>query len=45
MVSIFRHLNIPSTARRIWSGLLFRPGCRSPVSGSMFQPNLVAITP
>lgn len=43
MWSVRRHVSMPSTALLMWSGWLLRPSPCAPVSGSMFQPNFVAI--
>ena len=44
MRSTLSRRSIPSTARRICSGRLLTPPRWTPVSGSMSQPNLLAIT-
>ena len=43
MRSVRRRLSMPSTTPLMWSGLLLRPGLRSPVSRSTLNPNFVAI--
>ena len=44
MRSVRSRFSMPSTASLMCSGRLFRPGRRSPVSRSMFQPNFDVIT-